>query len=82
MGEGILNRNYPLGERYQTPEPELTLCFESQKSLRVAISLPHRGDLVSNCVAIRDVGCSDILAKPFSVPNFLENVAKYLGDPA
>lgn len=31
---------------------------------------------------IRDAGCSDILAKPFLIPNLLETVIKYMGDPA
>ena len=30
---------------------------------------------------IRDAGCIDILTKPFSLPDLIEIVAKYLGDP-
>jgi two-component system, cell cycle response regulator DivK len=31
---------------------------------------------------IRRAGASDIITKPFSVPNLLETIIKYLGDPA
>lgn len=30
---------------------------------------------------IREAGCVDILTKPFSVPELIEIVVKYLGDP-
>ena len=30
---------------------------------------------------IREAGCIDILTKPFSVPELIEIIAKYLGDP-
>jgi two-component system, cell cycle response regulator DivK len=32
-------------------------------------------------VNILDAGCVEILTKPFSVPNLLETVARYLGNP-
>ena len=31
---------------------------------------------------IRDSGCSETLTKPFSVPNLLETVERYLGNSA